>query len=360
MLELKHLSYAVHEDGGELGILNDISLTVGSGRLVVFTGPNGGGKTTLAKIISGIAQPAQGRLFFDGQDITRLGVTRRAKLGICHTFQQPVRFRGISVRDLLLLAAGEGASEEKLIEPLEQVGLCPEEYLNREVDGSLSGGEIKRIEIAGALARGAQLTIFDEPEAGIDLWSFAKLTETFRYIHDKREATIIIISHQERILNIADRIVVLADGQVVNDGPRKDILPTLLGGAPGVRSARYGADHTPAFPGESQDARNIRKLLDALAEMPEERRGARFVTVMAVCKPGGADPLIVRGEWEGRILAAPRGSGGFGYDPVFFDPVAGRAAAELTPEEKLARSHRGRALRELLRLWSRRAEPLAE
>ena len=142
------------------------------------------------------------------------------------------------------------------------------------------------------------------------------------------------------------------------------LMVDALGGAPGVRSARYGADHTPAFPGESQDARNIRKLLDALAEMPEERRGARFVTVMAVCKPGGADPLIVRGEWEGRILAAPRGSGGFGYDPVFFDPVAGRAAAELTPEEKLARSHRGRALRELLRLWpafwSGRAELLAE
>ena len=198
-------------------LLQEINLHLRRGSLTAITGPNGSGKTTLAKIISGIAQPAQGRLLFDGQDITRLGVTRRAKLGICCTFQQPVRFRGISVRDLLLLAAGEGASEEKLIEPLEQVGLCPKDYLNREVDGSLSGGEIKRIEIAGALARGAQLTIFDEPEAGIDLWSFQNLVQIFQALRSQGK-TLLILSHQERILSIADEVLLAKDGGLLPCG----------------------------------------------------------------------------------------------------------------------------------------------
>ena len=198
-------------------LLQEINLHLKRGSLTAITGPNGGGKTTLAKIISGIAQPAQGRLFFDGQDITRLGVTRRAKLGICHTFQQPVRFRGISVRDLLLLAAGEGASEEKLIEPLEQVGLCPEDYLHREVDAALSGGEIKRIEIASALARGAQLTIFDEPEAGIDLWSFQNLVQIFQALRNQGK-TLLLLSHQERILSIADEVLLAKDGDLLPCG----------------------------------------------------------------------------------------------------------------------------------------------
>jgi len=210
-------------------LLQEINLHLRRGSLTAITGPNGGGKTTLAKIISGIAQPAQGRLFFDGQDITRLGVTRRAKLGICCTFQQPVRFRGISVRDLLLLAAGEGASEEKLIGPLEQVGLCPEEYLNREVDGSLSGGEIKRIEIAGALARGAQLTIFDEPEAGIDLWSFQNLVQIFQALRSQGK-TLLLLSHQERILSIADEIFLAKDGHLLPYGPEDALCPNHPGG----------------------------------------------------------------------------------------------------------------------------------
>lgn len=198
-------------------VLQDINLQLKRGSLTVITGPNGSGKTTLAKIISGILQPTQGVLRFEGRNITRLGVTRRAKLGICCTFQQPVRFRGISVRDLLLLAAGEGASEEKLIEPLEQVGLCPKDYLNREVDGSLSGGEIKRIEIAGALARGAQLTIFDEPEAGIDLWSFQNLVQIFQALRNQGK-TLLLLSHQERILSIADEVLLAKDGGLLPCG----------------------------------------------------------------------------------------------------------------------------------------------
>ena len=229
MLELRHLSYAVHEDGGELGILNDISLTVGDGRLVVFTGPNGGGKTTLAKSIMGLVKPTAGQILWNGQDVTDLGITERAKLGISYGFQQPPRFKGLRVRDLLGLAAGNpflGRAEGCQL--LTQVGLCAADYIDREVDASLSGGEVKRIEIATILARKSPLMIFDEPEAGIDLWSFAKLTETFRYIHDKREATIIIISHQERIIGLADEIVLVADGLVSEQGPREEIFPKIL------------------------------------------------------------------------------------------------------------------------------------
>ena len=229
MLELKHLSYAVHEDGGELGILNDISLTVGDGQLVVFTGPNGGGKTTLAKSIMGLVKPTAGQILWNGQDVTDLGITERAKLGISYGFQQPPRFKGLTVRDLLTLASGdETLSKDRCCQYLTRVGLCANDYLGREVDASLSGGEVKRIEIASILARNAKLMIFDEPEAGIDLWSFAKLTETFRYIHDKREATIIIISHQERIIGLADEIVLVADGLVSEQGPREEIFPKIL------------------------------------------------------------------------------------------------------------------------------------
>ncbi len=235
MLELKHLSYAVQEDGGELGILNDISLTVGDGRLVVFTGPNGGGKTTLAKSIMGLVRPTGGRIFWNGQDITSMGITERARLGISYGFQQPPRFKGLTVRDLLTLASGnETLSKDRCCQYLTRVGLCANDYLDREVDASLSGGEVKRIEIASILARNAALMIFDEPEAGIDLWSFARLTETFEQLHAAGGATMIIISHQERIISLADEVIVVGEGRVRHRGTPEEILPRILTDTLGV------------------------------------------------------------------------------------------------------------------------------
>ena len=225
MLELKHISYAVREGDSELGILNDISLTIDDHRLVVFTGPNGGGKTTLAKIIMGLVKPTGGQILWNGQDITDLGITERARLGISYGFQQPPRFKGLTVRNLLTIASGnEKLSKDQCCQYLTKVGLCANDYLDREVDASLSGGEVKRIEIATILARKSGLMIFDEPEAGIDLWSFAKLTETFRAIHQKREATLIVISHQERIIDLADEIVMIRDGKIAKHGPKDEIL----------------------------------------------------------------------------------------------------------------------------------------
>ena len=237
MLELKSISYAVREGDSELGILNNISLTIPDHRLVVFTGPNGGGKTTLAKIIMGLVTPTSGQILWNGQDITSLGITERARLGISYGFQQPPRFKGLTVKDLITLAAGKALNVSQACGYLSEVGLCAKDYIDREVDASLSGGELKRIEIATIMARSTALSVFDEPEAGIDLWSFSNLIQVFEQLHKKINGSILIISHQERILNIADRIIVLADGRVVNDGPRKDVLPTLLGGAPGVCSA---------------------------------------------------------------------------------------------------------------------------
>jgi len=229
MLELKHISYAVREGDSELGILNDISLTIDDHRLVVFTGPNGGGKTTLAKIIMGLVKPTGGQILWNGQDITDLGITERARLGISYGFQQPPRFKGLTVRNLLTIASGnEKLSKDQCCQYLTKVGLCANDYLDREVDASLSGGEVKRIEIATILARSSQLMIFDEPEAGIDLWSFAKLTETFRAIHQKREATLIVISHQERIIDLADEIVMIRDGKIAKHGPKDEIFPQIL------------------------------------------------------------------------------------------------------------------------------------
>ena len=229
MLELKHISYAVREGDSELGILNDISLTIDDHRLVVFTGPNGGGKTTLAKIIMGLVKPTGGQILWNGQDITDLGITERARLGISYGFQQPPRFKGLTVRNLLTIASGnEKLSKDQCCQYLTKVGLCANDYLDREVDVSLSGGEVKRIEIATILARKSGLMIFDEPEAGIDLWSFAKLTETFRAIHQKREATLIVISHQERIISLADEVIVVGDGAIRHRGSAQEILPQIL------------------------------------------------------------------------------------------------------------------------------------
>jgi Fe-S cluster assembly ATP-binding protein len=236
MLELQHISYDVEQDGDNKGILRDINLTINE-RFVAITGPNGGGKSTLAKIIAGIYKPTAGRILLDGEDITDLDITQRAQRGISFAFQQPVRFKGLTVKDLITLASGKNIGVPEACNYLSEVGLCAKDYIDREVDGSLSGGELKRIEIAMIMARGTKLSVFDEPEAGIDLWSFSNLIQVFEHLHEKINGSILIISHQERILNIADRIIVLADGQVRSQGTRDEILPELLGAAPGVCSA---------------------------------------------------------------------------------------------------------------------------
>ena len=225
MLQLQDIAWSAPD--GER-ILKGVSLTVPDDTLMVITGPNGGGKTTLAKVIAGLERPESGRILLDGEDITDLNVTERAKRGVSYAFQQPVRFKGLVVRQLLELAAGEKLSEAKLCDVLSQVGLCAREYIDREVNASLSGGEIKRIEIATVMARKTKLSIFDEPEAGIDLWSFNNLIEVFRDMRREINGSIIIISHQERILDIADEIIVLADGKISARGTKEQILPQLL------------------------------------------------------------------------------------------------------------------------------------
>ena len=227
MLELRNVGFET-EDNKE--ILHGINLTVDD-RFVAITGPNGGGKSTLAKVIAGIYQPTSGQILLDGVDITHMSITERAKLGISYAFQQPVRFKGLKVKDLLSLAAGKNTSVNEACSYLSEVGLCARDYIDREINASLSGGELKRIEIAMVLARGTKMSIFDEPEAGIDLWSFQNLIRVFEKMYEQTKGTILIISHQERILNIADTIIVMKAGQVDKAGSRAEILPALLGSA---------------------------------------------------------------------------------------------------------------------------------
>ncbi len=227
MLELQDICYQVTEDSKEKGILKHVNLKINDS-FVAITGPNGGGKSTMAKIIAGILKPTSGRILFHGEDVTELSITERAKKGISFAFQQPVRFKGLTVLDLINLAHGETLSLNAACKYLSEVGLCAKDYINREVNASLSGGELKRIEIAMIMARGTKLSIFDEPEAGIDLWSFNNLIRVFEGMREKIQGSIIIISHQERILNIADQIVVLADGEVRAQGSKDEVLPELL------------------------------------------------------------------------------------------------------------------------------------
>jgi len=231
MLELQNLSFQVSGDSREQKeIIRDLSLVFQDHSFIAITGPNGGGKSTLARLIMGIEHPTSGKILFNGTDITDLNITERARLGISFAFQQPVRFKGIKVKDLITLAAGNQVKLPNVCDYLSRVGLCARDYINRDVDASLSGGELKRIEIATIIARNTPLAVFDEPEAGIDLWSFNNLIQVFEEMHRSSDNSLIIISHQERILNIADEIIVLADGAVQARGHKHEILPELLRG----------------------------------------------------------------------------------------------------------------------------------
>ncbi len=229
MLNIENLSFTVSGESGEKEIIKDLSLTLADKTFAVITGPNGGGKTTLAKLIMGLEKPIAGKIYWNGADITDLSVSERAKLGVSYGFQQPPRFKGVTVYDLLKIASGREMTRLECCEYLTQVGLCARDYVDRDMDDSLSGGEAKRIEIATILARQGELMIFDEPEAGIDLWSFSKLTETFEAIHRQKEATILIISHQERLIALADEIILVDGGKVTVQGSGEEVYPHILG-----------------------------------------------------------------------------------------------------------------------------------
>ncbi len=229
MLRLENVSYVANDEAGDVEILKDINLEIDE-RFVAITGPNGGGKSTLAKVIAGICRNTEGKIWFNDTDITDLSITERAKLGISFAFQAPVKFKGITVRDMISIAAGRNLPLTAVCDYLSEVGLCARDYVDRELNASLSGGELKRIEIAMVMARGTSFSIFDEPEAGIDLWSFQSLIRVFEKLHEKTSGSIVIITHQERILDIADRIIVLADGSIAADGAGKEILPGFMNG----------------------------------------------------------------------------------------------------------------------------------
>ena len=229
MLELRDVSYHVDDDKGK-DILNHINLKI-EDRFTAITGPNGGGKSTLAKMIAGIIRPTEGQILLDGEDITGLSITDRAKKGISFAFQQPVRFKGITVLDLIRLASGEKVSVDGACKYLSEVGLCARDYINREVNSSLSGGELKRIEIASLMARNPKLAIYDEPEAGIDLWSFSMLVDSFQKFKENKDQTVVIISHQEKIIDLADELMIIADGKVQNKGTKEEIMPMIQGGS---------------------------------------------------------------------------------------------------------------------------------
>ncbi len=234
MLTLENVSFDVKDEKGEKDIIKDLSLTIDDNKFVVITGPNGGGKSTLAKLIAGIYTPSAGKIYFNGRDITEASITERANMGISFAFQQPVRFKGVQVLDLIRLAAKEKLSAADACKYLSEVGLCAKDYINREVNASLSGGELKRIEIATVIARKTRLSVFDEPEAGIDLWSFQNLIQVFERMRENTQGSILIISHQERILNIADEIVVITEGRISKQGSKEEILPQILGTAAAV------------------------------------------------------------------------------------------------------------------------------
>lgn len=229
MLQVEHLSYDVQEEGRQAEILNDINFSVADGEMLVITGPNGGGKSTLAKLLMGINEATAGKILLNGKDITGMTIDERANAGIGFAFQQPPRFKGMTVRRLLALAAGREISQDECCSLLSSVGLCAMEYIDREADATLSGGEMKRIEIATVLAKQHDICIFDEPEAGIDLWSFSMLIKRFEQIHKEKKESLILISHQERIIQMADRIMVISDGKVDSIGDAKDIMPQLFG-----------------------------------------------------------------------------------------------------------------------------------
>lgn len=239
MLTLEKVSFGVQADRGKKEIIRNLDLIIEDHKFVVITGPNGGGKSTLAKLIAGIEVPTAGKIWLGGEEITGKSITERANLGISFAFQQPVRFKGVQVLDLLRLAAKEQLTISEACRFLSEVGLCAKDYISREVNASLSGGELKRIEIATVLARGTQLSVFDEPEAGIDLWSFQNLIQVFERMRQATNGSILIISHQERILNIADEIVVIADGQITRQGPKDEVLPEILGTASAVDSCKF-------------------------------------------------------------------------------------------------------------------------
>lgn len=238
MLVLEHLSFEINDDNVHKEIIKDLDMEIQDGKFVVITGPNGSGKSTTAKLIMGIEKATSGRIFLDGEDITEKSITERANLGISFAFQQPVRFKGVRVIDLLRMASKKNLTVSDACKYLSEVGLCAKDYINREINSGLSGGELKRIEIASVIARESKLAVFDEPEAGIDLWSFNNLIQVFERMRKKTNGSILVISHQERILNIADEIVVIADGKISKHGTRDEILPTILGTSAAVDACR--------------------------------------------------------------------------------------------------------------------------